>query len=119
MKSCSNAITEKNLQKAFTALSDLKLRRIEAQTIIAMLERTYCELMSVSLLLDEGAGSSDIESTLNLHPFKAKLAISSAKKLGSKKISSALNLLREIDASSKSGGSSGYGAIETFIIQNI
>ena len=115
----SNAITDKNISAAFTALTDLKMRRIEPPAIIAMLERTYGELMSVALMLSEGAGASDIETMLKLHPFKAKLAISAAKKLGVKKIADALSSLRKIDASSKSGGMNGYGVIEMFITQNI
>ena len=115
----SNAITDKNITKAFTTLTDLKMRRIEPTAIIAMLERTYCELTSVALMLEEGADAKDIETLLKLHPFKAKLAIGAAKKLGIKKIADSLSDLRKIDASSKSGGINGYGAIEMFITQNI
>ncbi len=115
----SNAINEKNIQKAFSALMDFKLRRVEPIIIIGMLERTYAELMSVSLLLAEGAGASDIESTLKLHPYKTKIAINTAKRLGKEKISTALSSIRHIDAASKSGGIGGYGAIEMFITQNI
>ena len=46
----SNAVIEKNISKAFLAMSDLKMRRVEPNAIIAMLSRTYSELVSVSLL---------------------------------------------------------------------
>ena len=115
----SNAVTEKDLSKALMALTDLKMRRVDPSAVIAMLERTYCELMSVSLMLDEGNSSKDIETLLRLHPFKAKLAIASAKRLGSKKIAHSLDTLRRLDGSSKSGGLSGYGVIEMFIMSEI
>lgn len=115
----SNAITEKNVEKAFLALSDLKARRVEPFTVIAMLERSYAELLSVSLLLSEGKEAKDIEGILKMHPFKTKLAINAAKKLGKSRISSALNGIRRIDSEAKSGGSGGYRAIEIFITQNI
>lgn len=115
----SNAVTEKDLNKALMALTDLKMRRVDPSAVIAMLERTYCELMSVSLMLDEGRSSKDIETLLRLHPFKAKLAIASAKRLGSKKIAHSLDTLRHLDGSSKSGGLSGYGVIEMFIMSEI
>ncbi len=115
----SNAVIEKNISKAFSAMADLKMRRVEPNAIIAMLSRTYSELVSVSLLLDEGLGASDIESTLKFHPFKAKLYIGAAKKSRTQKLVASLDKLRRIDASSKSGGLTGYGVVEMFITQNI
>jgi DNA polymerase-3 subunit delta len=115
----SNAVLEKNSDRAFLALTDLKQRRIEAPAVIAMLERTYSELASVALLLDEGKGASDVESVLKFHPFKAKLYISSAKKAGSKRLAESLAELCRMDAASKSGGLAGYGAIEMFIAKNL
>lgn len=115
----SNAVLEKNVERAFLALTDLKQRRVDPQVIISMLERTYSDLSSVAFLLDEGNGASEIESILKFHPFKTKLYINSAKKIGSKKLASTLAQLCRIDAASKSGGIYGYGAIEMFITQNL
>ena len=115
----SNAVTDKDLNKALMALTDLKMRRVDPNAVIAMLERTYCELMSVSLMLDEGKSSNDIETILKMHHFKVKRAIASAKRLGSNKIAHSLDTLRHLDGSSKSGGLSGYGVIEMFIMSEI
>ena len=115
----SNAVIEKNVSKAFAAMTDLKQRRIEPPAIISMLERVYADLASVAMLLSEGAGASDVEKIMKFHPFKAKLYINSAKRSGLAGLTTALTRLREIDASSKSGGISGYGAIEIFITQHI
>ena len=114
----SNAVLDKNIDGALTALADLKQRRVEPQVIIGMLERVYSELSSVAFLLDEGRGAADIESLLKFHPFKTKLYMNSAKKAGSKGLLLSLDALCKMDASSKSGGISGYGAIESFIMQN-
>lgn len=115
----SNAVLEKNVERAFLALVDLKQRRVEPPAIVAMLERTYSDLTSVAMLLDEGKGVSDIESILKFHPFKAKLYIGAAKKVGSKRLAESLSELCRIDAASKSGGLSGYGAIEMFVTKYI
>ena len=115
----SNAVIEKNRERAFLALLDLKQRRVEPQVVIAMLEHTYSELLSTALLLDEGKGLSDVESILKFHPFKAKLCVGAAKKVGAPKLSESLAALCRLDASSKSGGISGYGAVEMFITQNL
>ena len=115
----SNAVIEKNIDRAFYALADLKARRVEPPVILAMLERVYSDLASVALLLDEGRGASDIESILKFHPFKTKLYMNAAKKIGSKGLAVSLSELCRIDASSKSGGVSGYGAIEMFVANNL
>ena len=111
----SNAVLDKNTDAAFAALADLKQRRVEASVVVAMLSRTYSELASVAFLLEEGKGSSDIETELKFHPFKAKLYINSAKKAGAKKLTFCLAELRKIDALSKSGSYLGYGPVEMFI----
>ncbi len=115
----SNAIIEKNVDKAFFALSDLKQRRVEPFSILAMLERTYADLTSVALLLAEGKGAADIEGIMKFHPYKTKLYISAAKRLGAERIAESLSELCRLDAASKSGGVSGYGAIEMFITKNL
>ncbi len=115
----SNAVLDKNVVGAFVALSDLKQRRVDPQIIISMLERTYSELSSVALLLEEGCGAAVIETTLKFHPFKAKLYINAVRKVGAKRLAATLTELCRIDASSKSGGISGYDAIEMFITQNL
>ena len=114
----SNAVLERNAEAAFVALTDLKQRRVEPQIIIAMLERIYSELSSVAILLEEGHGAAAIESILKIHTFKAKIYINAAKRVGAKRLASTLTELCRIDAASKSGGVSGYGAIEMFIAQN-
>jgi len=115
----SNAVIEKNIDRAFYALTDLKARRVEPPVIVAMLERVYSDLLSVAMLLDEGRGVGDVESVLKFHPFKAKLYVNAAKKIGSRGLSVSLSELCRIDAASKSGGVSGYGAIEMFVTNNL
>ncbi len=115
----SNAVIEKNVERAYLALTDLKQRRVEPPVIVAMLERTYADLASVALLLDEGSGAADIESMLKFHPFKTKLYIGAAKKLGAKRLAESLADLRRLDAASKSGGITGYGAIEMFVTTHL
>ncbi len=115
----SNAVIEKNSARAFIALTDLKQRRVEPQAVLAMLERTYADLASVALLLEEGKGASDVEAIMKFHPYKAKLYIGAAKKIGRAKLSEGLSELCRLDAVSKSGGASGYGIIEMFVTKHI
>ena len=115
----SGAITDKNREKAFTALMDMSMRRIDAGAVLATLTRSFGELVTVALLLEEGNDAKDIESILGWNQYKIKICINAAKKWGVAKLSSAMARLRELDAESKSGGISGYKAIEIFICKYI
>ncbi len=114
-----NSIIEGNAEKAFRALTDMKMRRTEPQVVIGMLAKTYSTLSSVSLLADEGENAESIRTILGLSPYPLQLYLKAAKKLGTKKINAALEALLKADASSKMGGITGYQAIEMFITQNI
>ena len=111
----STAITDKNREKAYLAIQDLKGRRVDANAVLAMLGRAFAELVTVSMLLDEGMRSADIESTLKWNSYKIKICINSAKQWGTEKLSSAMARLRFLDSASKSGGISGFTPIEIFI----
>lgn len=111
----SGAITDKNCTAAFTALQDLRGRRIDPGAILAMLGRAFSELVTVSMLLDDGLGLSDIESALNWNPYKIKICIAAAKRWGTEKLARASARLRELDSASKSGGISGLTPIEIFV----
>ena len=115
----SNAIIEKNTEKAFLALSDMKQQRIEPGAAIAQLARTYADLTSIAYLTEEGLGAADIASIMKFHPYKLGLYMTAAKKLGAKKIAASLASLVKTDAESKAGGISGYEAVEIFIAKNI
>lgn len=115
----STAITDKNRDKAFLALKDMIGRRVEPGAVLATLARSFGELVTVSLLLDEGMDARDIENLLEWNQYKIKICINSAKKWGTHKLSLATSRLRLLDAESKSGGVSGYKTIEMFICEYI
>ena len=115
----SNAITERNRQKAYLALDEMKMRRVDPTIIMANISRTYGDLLSVSMLLDEGLGAADIEAALKMNSYKLRLYIQAAKKYTTKRIAESISSLARVDADSKFGGVTGYTAIELFISQNI
>ncbi len=116
----SNAIAERNKQKAYDALMDMKHRRVEPQIIMGMIAKSYSELLSVSLLLDEGRGLGDIESILKItNQYRLKHTVSAAKKYTTKKLMEIVDTLSRVDAESKFGGVTGYTAIELFVSQNL
>ena len=115
----SNAIIEKNMEKAFLALTDMKAQRIEPTVVLAQLAKTYSDLLSISLFMDEGMEADMIATTMKFHPYKLSLYMRAAKKLGTRALSASLEALVKCDGAAKMGGNRGFGPIEMFITQNI
>lgn len=111
----SGAITDKNRERAFIALMDMKMRRIEAGAVMAMTVRAFSELATVAMLLEEGKGAGDIEAILKWNAYKIKICINSARSWGARRLCEAVSRLKELDAGSKSGGAAGFLPIEIFI----
>lgn len=115
----SNAIIEKNVEKAFLALTDMKGQRIEPYMVLAQLSKTYADLLSISLFMDEGLEAAKIAELMKFHPYRLSLYMSAAKKIGTRRLCESLSALIKTDGASKMGGIGGYGAIEMFITENI
>ena len=113
----SNAITDRNKQAAYSALEEMKFRRVDPTVVMGMIARTFDELLTVSNLLEDGHDSRDIERVTKMKEFKARIYIASAKKYKNAHLSEAVSNLARIDAASKFGGVAGYTAIELFISQ--
>lgn len=115
----SNAIIERNKPKAYLALEEMKLRRVEPTIIMGMVAKTFDDLTSISHLLDEGCDAIEIEKLLGMNKYKLKMYIPAAKKYGTARLNDIVGALAEADAGSKYGGVTGYTAIELFISRNI
>ena len=115
----SNAILDRSKQKAYFALEDMKLRRVDPTVVMGMIARTLDDLTAVAHLQSEGLGIGDIQSTLGMNEYKLKIYLSAAKRYGAEKLSDMLSTLAEVDAGSKYGGVTGYTAIELFLSRNL
>ena len=80
-----------------------------------MVAKTFDDLLSVSMLLEDGVGAAEIESALKMNPYKVKIYLSAAKKYNAKALSDITAALTKADADSKYGGVTGYTAIELFL----
>lgn len=111
----SNAILERNKQKAYYALEEMKIQRLDPNMIMGMIARTFDDMAAVAHLLDEGKGADGIREVLSMNEYKLKIYISAAKRYGSDRLAKTLITLAKTDADSKYGGVGGYTAIELFI----
>lgn len=115
----STAISERNRALMFDALVDMRSKRVDPTVIIGMMAKTYSELLTVSMLLDDGMGASDIEAQTKINPYRLKHVIAASKRYGTKRLSQIVLTLTRVDSDSKYGGVTGYTAIELFVSQNI
>ena len=115
----STAITERNRALMFDALMDMRSKRIDPTVIMGMMARTYSELLTVALLLEDGVGMADIEAILKINPYRLKHLAPAAKRYGAQRLSQIVESLSRVDAGAKFGGIVGYTAIELFVTQNI
>ena len=115
----SNAILDRSRQKAYLALDEMKLRRVDPTIIMGMIAKTFDDLCAVSHLLAEGLDRGDINEVLKMNEYKLKIYVTAAKRYGSARLTEILRALAEADAASKYGGVTGYTAIELFISRNL
>jgi len=111
----SNALLERNKQKAFLALQEMKSDRTDPILILGMLSRTYSDLVSVTLMLKDGYDAKAIENATKMHPAKLKHYLSAARIYSFDRAARILKELSRVDASMKYGGITGYAAIELFL----
>ncbi len=115
----SNAITERNRQKAFAAINEMKHRRVEPAVILSMARGTYSDLFDVAKLLEEGRSIKDIEGLLRMNQYKLKIYVAAMKRHTAERLAAALAALSHMDVASKNNGISGYTAVEIFFSEFI
>ena len=115
----SNAITDRNRSAAYAALEDLKFRRVDPTVIFAMIARTFDDVLSVAMLLEDGESLKSVEQILKMNAYKLKIYAAAAKKYSARALADIVSELARADADSKYGGVTGYTAIELFISKNL
>ena len=111
----SNAILERNKKEAFVALEEMKSRRLDPIMILGMMAKTYTDIVSVIMMLNDGINSNDIQTATKMNPYKLKHYLQAAKRFTAEKANNILAELSRVDTGAKYGGVTGYTAIELFI----
>ena len=115
----STAVYEGNRTLALDAIREMKAERVDSVVALAALSRIYQELVPVAILVEEGRDGKDIEAALKINPYRLKHMVNAVRTIGIRRIAESISALSEIDVASKSGGASGYAAIELFLMQNL
>ena len=112
----TNALLDGRAEAAYTALLDMKRRRVEPTVVAAAVTRTYADLLAVSAMADEGLSQKEIALRLKMHEYKAGLYMRAARRLGTARLEAALRLCSEADGAGKRGeGVSGYLGLEYLV----
>lgn len=113
----SNAILDRSRHKAYLALEEMKLRRVDPTLIMGMIAKVFDELCTLANMLEDGMEASNINDHLKtkMKEYKLKMYLSAAKRYGAKRLNRIVSYLAETDAASKYGGVTGYTSIELFI----
>ncbi len=115
-----NALGERNKERAFTALAEMKLRRVDPIRIFSDMYSEYAMLLDIMLLVRDGKSKDDISKIKdNMNSFRLGRYINNIKKFTLQHLTSAVLAISEADAAMKSGGPSGYTAVELILSQYI
>ncbi len=115
----SNALCERNRAKAFLALEEMRAQRVEPVVIFSMISRAYTELLDIMLLLKDGKSREDISKILEMNIYKVGIYVNNSKKHTTEHLCRVVAALSAADAGMKSGGITGYTAVELFLSQYI
>lgn len=111
----SNAILDRNKRAAFTALSEMKRQKLDPTVAVGMMAKTYSELLSVTLMKEDGTDVDKIGAALGIHPYKLKSYIKATRLFKAGAPAAILAELSRVDVGMKYGGVMGYTAIEMFV----
>jgi DNA polymerase-3 subunit delta len=113
--SLSNAILAGRTADALDALAVLKFERTEPTIVMGEISKTFCDMQIVRTFLDAGRNAKEIASILKMHEYKVSIYFRAAEKRSPEALSRLLDLCRNADVASKSGGATGYDAVESLV----
>jgi len=111
----SNAICDGDTQKALILLSDMKARKEKPEIILATISKVICELLTVSVLAENGMNKPDIARQTKLHEFKVGLYLNRLRRLPKGYANTALERCLECDRQLKSTALDSYSLIERLV----
>ena len=109
----ANAISARRRADALNILSEMQRRRIEPTMVLGEITATFCNMLTVRLLADDGLSVSDIAKNAGIHEFKVGLILDAG--VGAERLRTLLSLCAEADRAIKNSYTSGYMPIERLI----
>ncbi len=111
----SNALMRKDTRQVMKIYNDLKLLKTEPIFLINLLANQFRILLQVGILKKENMSNDEIATTLNIHPYRVKLASESIKKYSLVQVKKYLVDLANLDIDIKRGTKDRYIDFEIFL----
>ncbi len=115
----SDCIMEKNTDKAFAILEDLKTARESAFTVLYLLNSMFDKMLLSKLMLAEGCPTAEVEKRLGLPPFIAKKYYNGAKGFSEEFLTERVKRVPELDLEIKQGKILEWDALYKYIFEAI
>ncbi len=115
----SDSIMEKNADKAFKILEDLKTNRESAFTVLYLLNSMFDKMLLSKLMLADGSTTPEVEKRLGLPPFIAKKYYNGAKSFDENFLIERVKRVSELDLEIKQGKILEWDALYKYIFEAI
>lgn len=115
----TDAIMEKNADKAITLLFDFKTVKESAFKILYLLLGTFDKMLHARLLSAEGAMYAEIVEKLGLKPFIVRKYIDNSKKFTENYLIDRIMRVSEIDLAIKEGAVDEWTALEQYVMESV
>lgn len=113
----TDAIISNNKNKALKVFKDLRINNVDPVTMISLVAGQLRFMYQVCYLKDEGYGASSIASKLNVHPYRAEIALRKAYNYQQNDLLKSLVDLANLDLDIKSGKIDKDNGFEMFILK--
>ena len=110
------SIINKDKEKALNIYYEMLKYNEEPIKIIVMLSNQFRIIYQAKEMYKKGYTESDIASSLNIHPYRIKLALNKAREYNSKDLLTYLKKLSDLDIGIKTGNTNKEIGLELFII---
>ena len=111
----SNALLNKDRKRIMQIYTDLKLLKMEPIYLISLLANQFRLMMQVSILKKNGKKEQDIATTLEVHPYRVKMASKHSSNYPLSEVKKILVDLATLDAKIKTGEYDRYVDFELFL----
>ena len=113
-----DAVLSNDKKHVMKCYSDLKLRSVQATSIVGMLINKFQEMYNVNILLKGGLNQGALAELFNISPGRAYYMIKNAKSYHLNSIKENLNLLNDLELKIKSGKIDQNLGLELYFLHN-
>ena len=113
----SNALLAGDAAQAYRALEDMRFRQLQPTFVLSGITGVYNELYRVALLSGDNLSQAEIAKQLRIHEYKAGLYMKAVRNLPPDKLLAVVNAALLCDVGMKSGGQTGYAAVERLLAE--